>query len=415
MIELYIIGGFAALVAASAARGALKAVWRRLLRSKVKGHAGESKVNRVLKKFTHKGARGKNDILIEHGRGTSQIDHLLITKQGIVVLETKNYSGRITGTEKGRLWTQSFPGSYTEPRQFYNPIKQNEGHIEALQAILKKYKDVPMHSLVVFAGDCSFPQLPGVVSASGLKGAIDLFTSGTAILSEEQIKEIESIIEKNMILGRSTRAAHNYQAGVNAASSPEEVQALINESIKNSVYISTKSPFPEHAATPNQERRQLLTDTHAKLTIRGRTDTIDGFFEKAKRRDDGQQPFPGGNFDYFICPYTGDRFPASEALSLYQGLWISYLNQNPELVSFMKENGTENLGNSYRCRKVLALYNEDKEGFTEQARSSDWYRHMADKQRKKRTLDNQIQGAANRGNTCNNSFAPKVKESFSGR
>ena len=78
MPEFYILGGFAALVVASAARGALKPVWRRLLRPKVKGHAGESRVNRVLKRFTRKGARGKNDILIEHGRGTSQIDHLLI-------------------------------------------------------------------------------------------------------------------------------------------------------------------------------------------------------------------------------------------------------------------------------------------------------------------------------------------------
>lgn len=405
MVELYIIGGAAALLAAVAARSALKTVWRRLVRPKVKGRQGEAKVGKTLRYFTRKGARAKNDILLDTGRGTSQLDHLLITKQGLLVIETKNYSGFISGTADAKLWTQSFPGSNSEPRQFYNPIRQNEGHISALRGILKDYKDVPIHSIVAFSDSCSFPRYPGVVNFGNLKGTIMLLTNAKPVLSDEQLKDIENIIDKNTNSRQSARIEHNYQANLNASVSPQEMKEFIRRSQQNAVKITP--PPAAHDVVPGQAQRRLLADTGASLTIHGQTDTIEGFFEKAKRRNDGEQPLPGGNFDYFICPYTNDTFSSSEALSFYQGLWITYLNSRPDLVEFMKTAGPENLGNSFRCKKVLSQYLADKEAFTEQVRSSAWYQNMAGKHKQKPPIEKKIASASVRCSKDNATCSPR--------
>lgn len=392
MVEVYIIGAAVAALAAVAARSAIQVIWRRVFRPKVKGRKGESTVSKTLRRFTRKGTHARNDILLNTSRGTSQLDHLLITKQGLVVIETKNYSGVVYGDAEAKLWTQSFPGSYSEPRQFYNPIQQNKGHISALRGILKDHKNIPIHSLVVFPDSCSFPHHPGVVSFSALPGAIKLIMADKPALSDEQVKDIAGIIDKSTNLDRSARAAHNYKAGINASVSPQEMKEFIRQSQENAVNISLAPAAP--AAIPGQEQRRFLTDTGAKLTIHKQSNTIEGFFESAKRRNDGERIMPGGNFDFFICPFTNDKFPASEALSFYQGLWITYLNNKPELVDYMKATGPENLGNSYRCKKVLAQYTNDKDAFISQVKASAWYQNMAGKYQPKEPIDKKIQTAS---------------------
>ena len=66
---------------------------------------------------------------------TTQIDHVVVSPYGIFVIETKNYSGWIFGNEKSQNWKQTF--KTTEGRFFYNPIKQNWGHIYALAERLR--------------------------------------------------------------------------------------------------------------------------------------------------------------------------------------------------------------------------------------------------------------------------------------
>lgn len=56
------------------------------------------------------------------------IDHVVISKYGVFVIETKNYRGWIIGNEKSEYWTQVI---YKRKERLYNPIKQNYGHIKA--------------------------------------------------------------------------------------------------------------------------------------------------------------------------------------------------------------------------------------------------------------------------------------------
>jgi len=47
------------------------------------------------------------------GKGTAQIDHVVVSPFGIFVIETKNMAGWIFGDERSRQWTQSIYGNQT--------------------------------------------------------------------------------------------------------------------------------------------------------------------------------------------------------------------------------------------------------------------------------------------------------------
>lgn len=75
----------------------------------------------------------------------TEIDLIMINKNGIFVFESKNYSGTIYGDEHCGTWTQFF--TQKQKFSFYNPIIQNNSHIIALRNLLG---DMPMYNIVVF-------------------------------------------------------------------------------------------------------------------------------------------------------------------------------------------------------------------------------------------------------------------------
>lgn len=95
-----------------------------------------------------------HDLYVERCQGQySQIDAVVITRVGIIVFEVKDYSGWIFGNGYQKNWTQVF--AYGKKKhQFYNPVHQNRGHIEALKQKLEGIADVPLYSVVVFYGSC---------------------------------------------------------------------------------------------------------------------------------------------------------------------------------------------------------------------------------------------------------------------
>lgn len=408
MIVIYVIGALGAVVGLTVARSAAKTLWKSVLRTKVKGSQGERKVRRKLKGFSRSGGQIRNDILIPKEGKTTQIDHLMVTKHGIFVIETKNYSGTIEGTEFGNRWTQSFSDG-RKSREFLNPILQNKSHIRALKQILPEYDNVPFYSIVAFTSKCRYPALPGVVSTKQLKTAIKMFSSGKPVLSKEQISEISQALDKKTISSRKARSAHNFRASLASSNvDPAQIQSLINSSAARATRLTFPQAKGPSQPPVDQNLKRQFTDICAKLEIRDQTDTIDGFFEKAKRRNDGSQVPPGGSFDYFICPFTGDKFPAELATDYYQGLWITYLNKNPDLVDYMREHGHENLGDSFRCKKVLALYNQNKDGLIFKVKSSPWYQNMVSRQKSKKPLNSQIENAASRKSPSD--LSPQKKE-----
>ena len=99
------------------------------------GKNGEKEIINILNKFNEKKYYVINDIILRHPNGkTTQIDHLVISRKRIFIIETKNYSGLIIGDVNNRSWTHV---SGKSKHQMYNPIFQNKGHIKALLYTLK--------------------------------------------------------------------------------------------------------------------------------------------------------------------------------------------------------------------------------------------------------------------------------------
>lgn len=115
--------------------------------SKWKGKKGEKSVARLLKQLPDNQYVVLNNLLLTTEKGSTQIDHVIVSVFGIFVIETKNYQGWIFGGDHTDQWTQSI---YGNKYHFYNPVYQNASHIRALKKILVGYKDVSFISIIVF-------------------------------------------------------------------------------------------------------------------------------------------------------------------------------------------------------------------------------------------------------------------------
>ena len=118
-----------------------------------KGKTGEAVVNVTTKLALDKNIYHLiNDVTIPAKDSTTQIDHIIVSKFGVFVVETKNMKGRIFGGERQKTWTQSI---YKKKTKFQNPLHQNYGHVKNLERLLDLQSD-QLHSVVVFTGESEF-------------------------------------------------------------------------------------------------------------------------------------------------------------------------------------------------------------------------------------------------------------------
>lgn len=164
---------------------------------------GEREVAEVLKRI--RGYKLLNDILIKNKDKTTQIDHVLIGKKGIFVIETKDFSGTIKGKEYSKEWTQNLNG-YTN--EFYNPIRQNYGHIKALENLTKR-RNIFI-STIVFTNKSNIKEVnteTPVIQLKDLKKFIKKYPSDINI-NKEEINSIYNLIKKNNINSKRIRKKH---------------------------------------------------------------------------------------------------------------------------------------------------------------------------------------------------------------
>lgn len=141
---------------------------------------------------------------------TTQIDHVIVSKYGIFVIETKNYKGWIYGDKNKKEWTQVL---FKQKNKFQNPIHQNYKHIKFLQEILSikdvmELKESDLHSIVFFSPDSTFKtEMPNNVMQNGLTFYIKEFKK--VLLNEIRIKKInERLSSKKLVGGIFTDIKH---------------------------------------------------------------------------------------------------------------------------------------------------------------------------------------------------------------
>lgn len=124
--------------------------------------------------------------------GTTEVDVIMISSAGVFVFECKHYAGSIYGRETSRTWAYYLGGKkYT----FYNPILQNDGHINALVKLL----DLPRHvffSKIVFPDfvkvkvDCEDPRIQVGLRSEVVRTVKRELTKNPSVLSDQQINSI---------------------------------------------------------------------------------------------------------------------------------------------------------------------------------------------------------------------------------
>lgn len=122
-----------------------------------------------------------------------QIDCLAVDERGIFVFESKGHLGWIYGHGDRAHWTQV--SAYGKNKhQFYNPIRQNAAHIDAIACIFGSL--VPVYNIIVFGGDVVLKVLENippdchVCTQLQLKNTLSSIKSPRAPFSSEQITDI---------------------------------------------------------------------------------------------------------------------------------------------------------------------------------------------------------------------------------
>jgi hypothetical protein len=193
-----------------------------------------------------------NNITLQTSNGTTQIDHIIVSKFGIFVIEAKNMDGWIFGDEKSAQWTQSL---YGKKYRFQNPLHQNYRHTKALQEFLGIDE-----SEADFAGDvlgeCEFKTpMPDNVRSTGYTSFIKKHTA--VLLTDDEVTQFVSAIQtgkmpKGIVKSFETRAAHLASLKDrhdSTSTCPKCANALVLRTVKSGPKIGSQfygcSAFPK--------------------------------------------------------------------------------------------------------------------------------------------------------------------------
>ena len=163
------------------------------------GKQGEQEVIKTIKKYLKEineiNTILLNDLIFDIGDETFQVDHIFITLYGLIVIETKNYSGFVCGKRYDLYWEHEV---HDVTYQFYNPIIQNKYHIKKLKEILPKklINILPIFNLVIFTDKITMYEKENCIKLKSLPEYLNnlkLFNN-KVIISNKSLHQIKDII-----------------------------------------------------------------------------------------------------------------------------------------------------------------------------------------------------------------------------
>lgn len=162
------------------------------------GYSLEKKVMKQLNSIFH--TNPIPNVVLQHTKGTAEIDIIQVTRKGIFVVECKYRTDEVSGSVIEYFWDITRNGK--KIATMYNPIKQNANHIKTLESYLKKEGiEAPTvyNVVVIVAKELSIKELDQIdTNAVLVQGLSDLkkLDSLPDELSDKQILEFQAIIEK---------------------------------------------------------------------------------------------------------------------------------------------------------------------------------------------------------------------------
>lgn len=180
---------------------------------KQKGERGEISVHNILSRLPGEYVT-LEDVVFKTTKGTTQIDHIVISRYGVFTIETKNYSGEIYGDDNRQEWTQiivtevrykrKWYKTYTHitKNYFYNPVKQSLSHVYAIKGVLHEWQNLRIIPIVVFTGSAILKKVNSqypVIYEENLLATIQKYSM--LRLADEQVKRIVMCLKENNIRG----------------------------------------------------------------------------------------------------------------------------------------------------------------------------------------------------------------------
>ncbi|MDZ7921581.1 MAG: nuclease-related domain-containing protein [Rhodoferax sp.] len=147
-----------------------------------------------------------NNVTLPLKDGTTQVDHILVSRFGVFVIETKDYNGWIFANPKHATWTQTI---FKSKFKFQNPIFQNYRHLRAVQSLLDFLPPEAVKSAIVFTGEAEFKtEIPdGVFTLPRFIESVRSQT--TSLLSQNRVQFCVGRLETSRLaLTRKTDIEH---------------------------------------------------------------------------------------------------------------------------------------------------------------------------------------------------------------
>lgn len=177
------------------------------VKSAIKGWLGELGINFAASIALPSSRYHKlHNVTLMTERGTTQIDHIVVSKYGIFVIETKMMRGWIYGNQYDKEWTQKFPRS---SYKFQNPLRQNYAHTKALETILPDVETKTIHSVISMCGEHKIktPMPENVTRGAWYIRYIRKFKE--IVFTDEQVASIIQTIESERLPAtKTTHRAH---------------------------------------------------------------------------------------------------------------------------------------------------------------------------------------------------------------
>ena len=234
------------------------------------GKAGESQIAKALEDIPD--IYVLRNLYIPSSRGKSskstEIDLLVASRKGLLVIESKAWTGWIRGSERLNDWSvKIWPGAKPEKR--YSPIKQNRAHIRKLSKFLNLPDDRTPHSIIVFTS--SKAELKKVPENTGeftiLKGTSALRTFiqrrlrvRRDIFTERELKQIVEKLKKTPKPTKGLKRTH-----VANAKKAEEKRLAEKERRRKARKKSAQRKAKAKTAAKKKPRRKGRA---AKLSVR---------------------------------------------------------------------------------------------------------------------------------------------------
>lgn len=187
----------------------LLAIYLLVTNRKFKGWIGEISVDYKLDKLNRSEEEYTimHDIIVPTVNGkTTQIDHLVISKYGVFVIETKNFRGWIMGSEHNPYWTQVI---YKRKEKLFNPVRQNYGHIKSIETIIGEEYIDSIKGIVCFTGRATLKvnvTKSHVIYTEQLVKTIQGYSN--ALLSNTEVHDICNKISRVQLSGKEAKKDH---------------------------------------------------------------------------------------------------------------------------------------------------------------------------------------------------------------